>query len=161
MPARRRLHHQHAPRPRPHHSQGRRPEPDDGGALRARYGLLQGQGRLHAHCRQGQGHPRRQRHSRRGPLHLLRRGPLGEDTRHGPGLRLLLRRRLHQPGHLPRVAEHGVHLEAADNLCVRKQPLRHLDEPGQAPGHKGRGRPRRGLQHPRHRRRRQRPAGRV
>ena len=38
---------------------------------------------------------------RRRPLHRLRRGPLRQAARHRPGLRLLLRRRLHQPGHLP------------------------------------------------------------
>ena len=36
--------------PRPLHRQGRRPQSHDGRAVRAANGLLQGQGRLHAHC---------------------------------------------------------------------------------------------------------------
>ena len=61
-------------------------------------GYCKGQRRLDAHSRPRQGHTRRQRHRRRGALHRLRRGPFGQAARHRPGLRLLLRRRLHNQG---------------------------------------------------------------
>ena len=77
----RRLHHQHAPRPRPLPGQGRVARSDVRGAARQGSRLLQGQGRLDAHRRPGHRQPRRQRDRRRQRRHRHRRGVRVEVSR--------------------------------------------------------------------------------
>ena len=70
-----------------------------------------------------------------------------QDAGQRPGGGLLLRRRRHQPGHLPRVPEPGLRLEAAGGLRLREQPVR-LHHPGQLRGlRQEHGAPRGGLRH--------------
>ena len=87
-------------------------------------------------------------HGRGGSMHIadVTKGNLGANGIVGGGLpiavgaalaakrarprrrhRLLLRRRRQQRGRLPRVAEHGGDLEAAGDLRLREQPVRHVD----------------------------------
>ena len=61
------------------------------------------------------------------------------------GGRLLLRRRRQQRGRLPRGAEHGVDLEAAGDLRLREQRLRHVDLDRALDGGEEHRRPRRRL----------------
>ena len=72
-------------------------------------------------------HPGRERHRRRGGIPIAAGAALavqlrGEDRVVG----LLLRRRRHQPGHLPRGPQPGRDLEAAGRLRLREQPVRHV-----------------------------------
>ena len=97
-----RLHHQHAPRPRPLHRQGPRPAADDGRDHRPRDRLLPRQGRLHAHHRHAPRDARRRRHRRRLAGHRRRRGARPAAAGRGRRGRRVLRRRRLEPGHLPR-----------------------------------------------------------
>ena len=85
----RRLHHEHAPRPRPLPGQRRDARPHVRGAPRQGGRVLQRQGRLDAHRRPRHRQPRRQRDRRRQRRHRHRRRVASEDR---PGGGLLLRR---------------------------------------------------------------------
>ena len=122
----RRLHHQHASRPRPSDRQRGPAQADAGRDLRQGHRLLQGQGRLHAHRRLWPGHPRRERHRGRGDPDGGRRGAVQPAQARWLGRGLLLRGRRHQPGLLPRVDEPRLGLEAARDLRLREQRVRHV-----------------------------------
>ena len=124
--AERRLHHQHAPRPRPLPGQGRVARPDVRGAARQGSRLLQGQGRLDAHRRPGHRQPRRQRHRRRQRRHCHRRGVRVEVSEDREGGRLLLRRGRARPGAALRRAEPRAAVAAAGDLRVREQRLQRV-----------------------------------
>ena len=102
-----RLHHQHAPRPRPLPGQGRVARPDVCRAARQGSGLLQGQGRLDAHRRPGHRQPGRQCDRRRQRRHRHRRRVFGQVRWRPTGRRLLLRRRRAGTGRALRRDEPG------------------------------------------------------
>ena len=121
----RRPHHLDASRPRPCHRQGRRPRTDDGGALRQGDRHLLRPRRLDAHRRLLARHARRQRHRRRRLRPCRRRRACRRRfSRHQRRDALLLRRRRHQQGHLPRGDELRRHPPAAGDLPLREQSVR-------------------------------------
>ena len=140
---RRRQDHLDPSRPRPLHRQGRRGEAHVRRILRQGGRLLPRPRRLDAHRRRHQGQPRRQRHRRRRPADRRRRGARRQAARSRRRHRLLLRRRRQQRGRLPRVAQHGGDLEAAGDLRLREQPIRHVDLDRALDGREAHQRPRR------------------
>ena len=122
----RRLHHQHAPRPRPLPGQGRVARSHVRRAARQGSRLLQGQGRLDAHRRPGHRQPRRERHRRRQRRHRDRRGVRGQVPEDRAGGRLLLRRGRARPGPALRGDEPRAALEAAGHLRLREQRLQRI-----------------------------------
>ena len=130
----RRLRRQHPPRARASPGEGRADRPAAGRDLRARDRLLSRQGRLAAYRGArilnflgtngitGGGHAGRDR-----------RGPLGQVAPQRPGRPLLLRRRRGECGRVPRSAEYGGGLAAADRLHLREQRLRDVDRRLRAP----------------------------
>ena len=121
-----RLHHQHAPRPRPLPGQGRDAGSDVRGAARQGSRLLQGQGRLDAHRRPGHRQPRRQRHRRRQRRHRHRRRVRVEVSEERSRRGLLLRRGRARPGAALRGAEPRAAVEAAGHLRLREQRLQRV-----------------------------------
>ena len=141
----RRPDHLDASRPRPLHRQGRRRQKDVRRVLRQDDRLLQGPRRLDAHRRRFDGQSRRQRHRRRRHPDRGRRRAFLQAHEDRQGGRLLLRRRREQRGRIPRGAQHGFHLEAAGDLRLREQRLRHVDLDGALDGGEEHRRPRRRL----------------
>ena len=133
---RRRLDHQHAPRPRPPHRQRRCLRPHVRRALRPRHRLLPRQGRQHAHFQHGAWDARRQRHRRRRAADCGRCRLLHEVPRYGPRGDFVLRRRRQQRGRLPRGREHGRAVQAAGDLPLREQRLRRVHRAEGPPGHR-------------------------
>ena len=87
-------------------------------------GCSQGQGRLDALLRRGEGLPGRPRHRRQPHPPGRRRGLRRQVSRRGPGLHLLHGRRRDQPGVGPRGVQHGRPVEAAGDLRRREQHVR-------------------------------------
>src|SRR5205809_377737 len=123
--ARRRLRDFRLPRARAGAGAGRAGERGHGRAIRQGDGLLEGEGWLDAPVRRRAAVHGRSRDRRR--PHPARRRPRFRDPLQGrrPGLHLLLRRGSGQHRRLPRDVEHGLRLQAAGDLFVREQPLRH------------------------------------
>src|SRR5205809_726702 len=123
--ARRRLRDFLLPRARAGAGAGRAGERGHGRAIRQGDGLLEGEGWLDAPVRRRAAVHGRSRDRRR--PHPARRRPRFRDPLQGrrPGLHLLLRRGSGQHRRLPRDVEHGLRLQAAGDLFVREQPLRH------------------------------------
>ena len=125
--AQRRLHHEHAPRPRPLPGQGRvaatgcspscsarRPATARARAARCTSPIRE-TGNLGANAIVG------------GSAGIATGAALSrEDARHGPGRGLLLRRRRARPGPALRGDEPGRALEAAGHLRLREQPLQRV-----------------------------------
>ena len=146
---RRGLHGGRLPGPRLRAGLRHGPQGAHGGAVRQGHGRLQGQGRLHALLRRRAAHVRRQRHRRRPDPRGNRGGaevPLPQGRRRGA---VLVRRRRHPPGLVPREPQHGKDLEPAHRLHLREQPVRHGHGlPPRLLGHRLRGHGRL-LRHPR------------
>ncbi len=126
-PRSRRLHRQHASRPRARDREGLRREGDDGGDLRQEDRPVPRQGRLDAHRRPRQGHARRERDRGRRAAARVRGGALGQGARDRPGRRLLHRRRRLQPGHVPREPQPRRRVGRAVRVRGREQRLRRGD----------------------------------
>ena len=105
-----------------------------GRAVRQGRRVQRRQGRLDAPVRRLARLPGRPRHRGRPHPARDRHGLRRQVPRHRPGRGLLLRRGRGQQRRLPRGAQHGRALEAARDLHLREQPLRH--------GHRARARQR-------------------
>ncbi len=82
-------------------------------------GLLQGTGRVDAYRRYRRRQPGRHRHRRLGPAHLGRHRPGAANAKVGPGAAVVLRGWSGQHRRIPRIAEHGLGLEAAHGVYLR------------------------------------------
>ncbi len=124
--AARRLHHQHAPRPRTLPGEGRVARSHVRRAARQGSRILPGQGRIDAHRRSRHRQPGRERDRRRQRGHRDGRGVFCEASRQRARGGVLLRRRRAGPGRAVRSDEPGAALEVAGDLRLRKQSLQRI-----------------------------------
>ena len=132
--ARRRLRARHPSQPRPLSGEGRADGTHDGRALRPHHRQLPRQGRVDAHRRLLEKHPRRQRDRRGRHRPGDRYRAREQDPRHRPGFSGVLRRRRGGPRPIPRRDSVRLAVDAAGGVRLREQPVPAVGSPQERRG---------------------------